>query len=175
VYGIVKQTNGSIWVESEPGAGTTFEILFPSAMAVAEAEPPVPSPSGLRGGSETVLLVEDESVIRSLVRNVLSSHGYAVLEAENGEKALGIFRSRKADIDMIIADVVLPGTGGRDIVEGMLTDRPGMSALFMSGYTRDVIDNHGVLTSGLAFLQKPFTPETLLRTVREVLDGRREH
>jgi len=105
---------------------------------------------------------------------VLSSHGYIVLEAEDGEKALGIFRSRRSDIDMIIADVVLPGAGGRDIVEGMLSDRPGVSALFMSGYPREIIDNHGVLTPGLAFLQKPFTPETLLRKVREVLDGRRE-
>ncbi len=186
VYGIVKQTNGYIWVESEPGRGTSFEILFPHAEphqaevpgtnaenTPAGADPPGPRADSPRGAGETVLLVEDETVIRSLVRNVLSSNGYAVLEAEDGERALDLFRARSADINLVITDVVLPGAGGRDIVERMHADRPGVPALFMSGYTRDVIDNHGALSPGLAFLQKPFSPDALLRKVREVLGAPR--
>jgi two-component system cell cycle sensor histidine kinase/response regulator CckA len=117
--------------------------------------------------------VEDELVIRSLVRNVLVSSGYSVIEAEDGERALEIFKTRAAEIDMVITDVVLPGAGGRDIVEGMSAARPGLPALFMSGYTREVIDSHGALSPGLAFLQKPFSPDLLLSKVRELLDAPR--
>jgi PAS domain S-box-containing protein len=173
VYGIVKQTGGYIWVESEPGAGATFDIFFPRAHSPAETQIPAELPGEVRGGNESILLVEDESMIRVLVRSVLASNGYTVLEADNGEQAKEIFQARGAGIDIIIADIVLPGISGRDLVEHMKASRPDMPALFMSGYTPDVIDNHGQLQPGLAFLQKPFTPESLLLKVREVLDTHR--
>jgi CheY-like chemotaxis protein len=187
VYGIVKQTKGYIWAESEPGKGTSFEIYLPRTETRREAEgsdqastapranegPAAFAAGHNRGSGETVLLVEDELVIRSLVRNVLVTSGYAVIEAEDGERALEIFKTRAAEIDMIITDVVLPGAGGRDIVEAMSALRPGLPVLFMSGYTREVIDSHGALNPGLAFLQKPFSPDLLLSKVRELLDAPR--
>jgi CheY-like chemotaxis protein len=191
VYGIVKQTKGYIWVESELGKGTSFEIYFPRTETRRDAEGSdrgQPAPSAApetnggpeasaagrnRGAGETILLVEDELVIRSLVRNVLVTSGYAVIEAEDGERALEIFGARAAEIDMVVTDVVLPGAGGRDIVEKMSAARPGLPTLFMSGYTREVIDSHGALSPGLAFLQKPFSPDLLLSKVRELLDAPR--
>jgi two-component system cell cycle sensor histidine kinase/response regulator CckA len=170
VYGIVKQTGGYIWVESEPGAGATFDIFFPRVHGSAETSSAARPPGEVRGGNESILLVEDESMIRALVRSVLASNGYSVLDADNGEHAKEIFQAHGAGIDLIIADIVLPGISGRDLVEHMKASRPDMPALFMSGYTPDVIDNHGELNPGLAFLQKPFTPESLLLKVREVLD-----
>jgi two-component system, cell cycle sensor histidine kinase and response regulator CckA len=191
VYGIVKQTKGYIWVESEPGKGASFAVYFPRTETRREADGPeavqpaptagaqakggssAPGAATHRGAGETLLLVEDEIVIRSLVRSVLVSSGYAVIEAEDGERALEIFKARAAEIAMVITDVVLPGAGGRDIMERMTAARPGLPALFMSGYTREVIDSHGALNPGLAFLQKPFSPELLLGKVRELLDAPR--
>ncbi len=173
VYGIVKQTGGYIWVESEPGAGATFDIFFPRAHSPVEAVNAAGLPGNVRGGNESILLVEDESMIRALVRSVLVSNGYTVQEADNGEHAKEIFQAGGAGIDLIIADIVLPGISGRDLVEHMKASRPDMPALFMSGYTPDVIDNHGELRPGFAFLQKPFTPEALLLKVREILDAYR--
>ena len=171
VYGIVKQTGGYIGVESAPGAGTSFDIYFPRSTAGAEAIETAGIPRDVRGGSESIMVVEDETMIRALVKNVLSSHGYTVFEADDGEHAEILFRAQKTSIDLIITDVVLPGLSGRDLVERLAATHPGTPALFMSGYTRDVIDNHGILHAGLAFLQKPFTPESLLLKVREVLDA----
>jgi PAS domain S-box-containing protein len=173
VYGIVKQTGGYIWVESEPGKGAAFDIYFPRSEPTASA-PSVDGseePPEVRGGTETVLLVEDEAMIRAVVRNILGSHGYTVLEAGNGELAEEIARTRRGDIDLIVTDVVLPGMSGRELVERLSAARPGVPALFMSGYTQEIVDQHGVLRSGLSFLQKPFTPKDLLMKVRELLDG----
>jgi PAS domain S-box-containing protein len=169
VYGIVKQTGGYIWAESAPGKGTSFDIYFPRVQGDAEA-PSEAAPTEVRGGRESILLVEDEAMIRVLVCNVLGGHGYVVYEADDGEHAEDIIEARGGGIDLIITDVVLPGMSGRELVERLAAAYPGIPALFMSGYTRDVIDNHGVLHAGLAFLQKPFSPEALLRKVREVLD-----
>ena len=173
VYGIVKQTGGYIWVESVPGEGATFDIFFPRAQGTVDAQAIAGLPGDVRGGNESILLVEDESMIRALVRNVLVSNGYSVTEADNGEHAKEIFQANGAHIDLVVTDVVLPGIGGRDLIEHMKASRPDLPALFMSGYTPDVIDNHGQLHPGLAFLQKPFTPESLLLKIREVLDAHR--
>jgi PAS domain S-box-containing protein len=173
VYGIVKQTGGYIWVESEPDNGATFDIYFPrteQAAAVAGMDGTA-EPREVKGGNETVLLVEDETMIRALVSNILGSHGYTVLEADNAERAEEIARTRRGDIDLIVTDVVLPGLSGRELVERLAAVRPGLPSLFMSGYTQEIVDNHGVLRSGLSFLQKPFTPQALLMKVRELLDG----
>jgi two-component system cell cycle sensor histidine kinase/response regulator CckA len=170
VYGIVKQTGGYIWAESEPGKGTTFDIYFPRVRADADA-PKETAPTEIRGGRESILLVEDEAMIRVLVCNVLGGYGYNVYEADDGEHAEDIIEARGGGIDLIITDVVLPGMSGRELVERIAAAHPGIPALFMSGYTPDVIDNHGVLHAGLAFLQKPFSPEALLLKVREVLDA----
>jgi PAS domain S-box-containing protein len=170
VYGIVKQTGGYIWAESELGKGSAFDIYFPRVEdGMVAAESPAVAQE-VRGGTEAILIVEDEAMIRALVKNVLGSHGYTVFEADNGENAQKVFRGQGA-IRLILTDVVLPGMSGRDLVERLAELRPEIPAIFMSGYTRDVIDSHGILHAGLAFLQKPFTPDTLLLKVREVLDS----
>ena len=169
VYGIVKQTGGYIWAESESGKGTSFDIYFPRIKGDAHTLRQTP-PAKVRGGRESILLVEDEAMIRILVSNVLGGYGYLVYEADDGEHAEDIIEARGGEIDLIITDVVLPGMSGKDLVERLVAAHPGIPALFMSGYARDVIDNHG-LPTGVAFLQKPFSPEALLRKVREVLDA----
>ena len=170
VYGIVKQTGGYIWAESEPGKGTAFDIYFPRAPGNAEA-PREKTETEARGGRETILLVEDEAMIRILVCNVLGGYGYVVHEADDAEHAEDIIEARGGVIDLIITDVVLPGMSGRDLVERVAAVYPGIPTLFMSGYSRDVMDNHGVPNAGVALLQKPFSPEALLLKVREVLDA----
>jgi len=170
VYGIVKQTGGYIWAESEPGKGTSFDIYFPRVRGDAHTLRQT-APTEVRGGRESILLVEDEPMIRILVCNVLGGYGYVVYEADDGEHAEDIIEARRGEIDLIITDVVLPGMSGKDLVERLAAAHPGIPALFMSGYTRDVIDSHGVPTAGVAFLQKPFSPEALLLKVREILDA----
>ena len=169
VYGIVKQTGGYIWAESEPGMGTVFDIYFPRVREDAGAARETTS-GEVRGGRETVLVIEDEAMIRILVCNVLGSYGYNVYEADDGEHAEDIINAKGGGIDLIITDVVLPGMSGRDLVERLAAVHPGIPALFMSGYSQDVVGNHGVPTAGVAFLKKPFSPEALLLKVREVLD-----
>ncbi len=181
VYGIVRQSSGFIWVESEPGQGTTFEIYIPRCDPRREVEIPVTragpaAAAGTQPGpgeGETVLLVEDEMVIRSLVKNVLEGNGYAVLEAEDGERALELYRARSRSVDIVDTDVVLPGVGGREVVDRIRGERPDIPALYMSGYARDMIDGHGTIGEAAPFLQKPFPPEELLRRVRELLDARK--
>ncbi|MGE5325419.1 MAG: PAS domain S-box protein [Deltaproteobacteria bacterium] len=173
VYGIVKQSGGYIWVYSEPGRGATFKVYLPRVEKTAAA--PGAGKAAVRPvqGNETVLLVEDEPALRSMVRNVLKSNGYQVLEARHGEDALVVCEMHRGPIHLLLTDVVMPGMGGRALAEHLVSLYPGMKILYMSGYTDDAIVHHGVLGSGMAFLQKPFTTESVVRKVREVLDAER--
>jgi PAS domain S-box-containing protein len=169
VYGIVKQSGGFVWVYSEPGQGATFKIYMPVVEEVPR-ESEVEEAAGRAGGSETVLLAEDDDKVRYLARVVLEAKGYRVLEARNGKEALLLGGQYKRPIHLLLTDVVMPGTGGRELGERLARLHRETKMLYMSGYADDTVVRHGMLESGAAFLQKPFTPEALARKVREVLD-----
>ncbi|MGO8732443.1 MAG: PAS domain-containing protein, partial [Terriglobia bacterium] len=173
-YGIVKQSGGFIWVYSELGRGTTFKIYLPRVDEAAESAQisEVPRPS--EAGSETILLVEDEGAVRALAASILRAQGYKVLESTSPEDALRIGEQHQEPIDLLLTDVVLPKMSGRKIAEHLTGLRPTMKVLYMSGYTDDAVVRNGVLETGTAFLQKPFTPSGMARKVREVLDAGRE-
>jgi two-component system, cell cycle sensor histidine kinase and response regulator CckA len=171
VYGIVKQSGGFIFAHSEMGQGTNFRIYLPRVEDAAEHNGPVKSVAQAAGGSETVLLVEDEESVRQLVRDTLASKGYHVIEAPNGEAGLKISHEHRGNIEVLITDVVMPGMGGRELAKRVAAERPDIKVLFLSGYTEDAIIHEGVLEPGTAFLQKPFTLQMLSRKVREVLRG----
>jgi len=170
VYGIVRQSGGTIAVESAPGQGCTFRIRFPRTAeetAGAGAAAPEPPPRG----SETVLVVEDEGQLRALVRRALADLGYAVLEAANGLEALEIAAEHRGPIHLLLTDVVMPHLSGRELAQRLAASRPDTHVLFISGYTDEAIARHGVLAPGTVFLQKPVTPDRLARAVRAILDG----
>ena len=170
VYGIVKQNNGFVWVYSVPGQGTTFKVYLPEAEGDADSEEKQRTPVVELGGSETVLIVEDDYGLRKFVQELLLQHGYRVLDAENGEDALRVGKEHEGQIHLMITDVVMPRMGGKEAAERLLPFYPRMKVIYMSGYTDNAIVQHGVLAPGLNFLQKPFSPESLARKVREVLD-----
>ena len=173
VYGIIKQSGGYIWVYSEVGRGSTFKVYLPRVDSPADI-PLSRSLQPARHGSETVLLVEDEEGVRSLMRQVLHKHGYNVLEARHGGEALLMCERHQGKIDMLLTDVVLQQMSGRELAQRLLKLRPEMKVLYVSGYADDAIVHHGVLTAGMAFLQKPFTTEAFARKIRYVLDGPRQ-
>jgi len=172
VYGIVRQSGGNIWVYSEEGTGTTFKIYFPRVTAAAEEYKRTSGSVEAPKGFETILLVEDAALVRTLARQVLETAGYRVLEAASAEAALKICENINGmRIDLVLTDVVMPGMSGNDMSKILLARQPDMPVLYMSGYTDDAIVQHGVLEPGINFLQKPFTPGALAMKVREVLDA----
>jgi CheY-like chemotaxis protein len=169
-YGAVKQAGGSIEVYSEVGIGTTFKIYLPRIEE--EAVKPVKDdrPSGIQGGPETVLVVEDEDTLRTLCERILGDLGYRVMPARNGAEAIALAQGYGDRIDLLLTDVVMPGMNGRELATQMVLHHPEMQVLFMSGYTDDAIGKHGVLDEGVSFIGKPYTPLALARKVREILD-----
>jgi len=170
VYGIVKQSGGLIWVYSELGEGTTFKIYLPRIRSGSEPQRKEQAPLEAPKGVETVLIVEDDDAVRSLACKILELQGYKILEAKDGEEAMKVSKEHNGPIHLMITDVVMPGISGRELQEQLHPLRPAMKVLYMSGYTDNATAHHKVLDSGVAFLQKPFTPETLARKVREVLE-----
>jgi len=169
VYGVVKQSGGNVWVYSEKGKGTTFKIYLPRVDAPVEPPPKLVRASPPQG-SETILLVEDEEGIRSLVLGILQARGYTVLETGRPLEALAISKKFDGPIHLLFTDVVMPQMSGREVAAQITSARPSTKVLYMSGYTDNAIAYHGVLDPGVPFLQKPFTPEALAQKVREVLD-----
>jgi PAS domain S-box-containing protein len=170
VYGIVKQSGGFIWVYSELDHGSTFRVYLPRvdqpAMALASESPGL----SIRGGSETLLVAEDDEAVCNLVRTALAQRGYQVLAGASGGEALMLCEAHSGPIDLLITDVVMPGLGGRELFHRLACLRPDLKVLFVSGYAERAVAHHGEIEPGTAFLEKPFTPDSLARKVREVLD-----
>jgi signal transduction histidine kinase/ActR/RegA family two-component response regulator len=170
VYGIIKQSGGNIWVYSEPGRGTTFKVYLPQVLDQPTADRAEAPTAPIRGGQETVLLVEDEASVRELAREALEMSGYTVLEAQNGGAALLVAEQYRGPIDAILTDVVMPEMSGPELVRRLVGIRPEIRVVYMSGYTGNTIERHGLLDPGTVFLPKPFSPRALATTIRAALD-----
>jgi two-component system cell cycle sensor histidine kinase/response regulator CckA len=172
VFGIVKQSEGHVLVDSAPGRGTRFKLYFPCSNEDT-ADPPATTPApAAAGGSETVLVVEDEFELGRIVQRLLESRGYTVVVATGPLDALEIARRDPRPLDLLLTDVIMPQMSGKQLAEHMAALRPGLRTLYMSGYTDDAISHHGVLDPGVEFLPKPITANRLLAMVRRVLDAR---
>jgi two-component system cell cycle sensor histidine kinase/response regulator CckA len=169
VHAIVKQSDGYVWVESSPGAGTSFIINFPRVPLDHGCAAALPADAREVSGTETILVVEDQREVRDVVRQALQRHGYNVLEAVDGDAALALVRAGAGPIHLLLTDVVMPHMSGRELVDRIIKFDSSIRVLYTSGYTDDAIMRHGVLDPGIAFIQKPFTPEQLLASVRDVL------
>jgi signal transduction histidine kinase/CheY-like chemotaxis protein len=171
VYGIVKQSGGFVWVYSEPGQGTAFKVYFPcmESRTVESADPP--RPADTPGGTETLLLVEDEASVRTLARILLERSGYRVLEAPDAAVAEQMADHERGTIHLLVTDVVMPGAGGPDLFKRLHASRPALKVVYMSGYADEAVVRRGVLDAGVAFIQKPFSAQTICSKVREVLDA----
>ena len=172
VYRIVKQSGGSIWVYSEPSQGTVFKLYFPTAGESPVLKKFTKKETGSTSGTETILMVEDEEGVRSLVRLALESSGYTVLEMKDGESAVAMCADYSGPIHLLLTDVVMPQMSGRSIAGKISLLRPGIKVLYMSGYTDDAVLHHGVLSRDMPFIQKPFSPVALRKKIREVLDAK---
>jgi CheY-like chemotaxis protein len=173
VYGVVKQSNGFLWVHSELEQGTTFEILLPRVEESVATLEPEPRSANSWKGSETVLLVEDEESLRKLIMEMLREDGYAVLEAANAAEAIEIARQAPRRIDLLLTDVVMPGMNGSELADQLVSLYPWVKTLYMSGYTEFAVPLSEIVQQDRALLQKPFTRQTLARKVREVLENHR--
>jgi two-component system, cell cycle sensor histidine kinase and response regulator CckA len=171
VYGIVKQSHGSIWVYSEVGYGSTFKIYLPAILTEAEPRIDAPSAASRARGTETILVIEDDSQVRRFNVETLTRDGYGVHAAASGGDALVFANDENRVVDVVLTDVVLTGLSGREIAQLVVAKRPNVRVIYMSGYTDDAIVHHGVLDKGLTFLQKPFSAQELLTRIREVLDS----
>jgi len=169
VYGIVAQSGGWIWVYSEPGKGATFKLYFPQTGEALVQEPALAR--ARLGGTETVLVVEDQDEVRRLAIKALTKYGYNVFSAANAKQAIAFCESHRGPLHLVLSDVVMPGLNGLELAKCLAVMRPDLKFLFMSGYTENAIMHHGVLDVSAKYLQKPFTPEGLAESVREVLDA----
>ena len=167
-YGIIKQHNGYVTVSSSLLKGTTFDIYLPLADMAVRSESA--AATAVRGGSETILVLEDDSDVRNMIRRILSDSGYTTLEAANGDDAIRVFNENKERIDLVVLDVVMPGKNGREVLDEFTRINPRVKAIFMSGYTGDIVIDKGVRQESVDFLQKPLSVTSLLAKVREVLD-----
>jgi CheY-like chemotaxis protein len=170
VYGIVKQANGYLMAYSEPGHGTIMKIFLPRAHKGSLVDQPVAVAKAIPRGTETILLVEDETALRELTRSILEDSGYKVLEARNSEEATEMARDTQCKIDLLLTDVVMPGVSGNELAKRLSAVRSNLRVLYMSGYTDDVVAHKGVLAEGTVLIQKPFTKRGLLSKVRHSLD-----
>jgi len=172
VFGIVRQSGGNICVSSQPGEGATFNVYLPQAGPACAASIEAAIETDAEGGSETILVVEDEETVRLLARRILEGCGYRVLDAQSAGDALLLCEKHAGTIDVLLTDVVMPRMSGRELAERLRPLRPDMKVLYMSGYTDDAVTRHGIRNSDVAFLQKPITPHTLTRKLREVIDSK---
>ena len=171
VYGIIKQSGGNIWAYSEAGRGSTFKVYLPRVTEAVKRYKPKEIAPVLAKGTETILLVEDEEAVRTMISRVLQGSGYRILEACQGKEAIEVCQKHPGVIHLMVTDVIMPQMSGRELAERLAAVRPEMKVLFMSGYPDKAIVHHGVLDPGTAFLQKPFTLTALETKVREILEA----
>jgi CheY-like chemotaxis protein len=171
IYGIVKQSGGYIWPYSEPGRGTTFKIYLPAISEAAHSPPPAAAAVSPEQGNATVLVVEDDPLVRTMARRSLADAGFEVLEAANGREALDLIAEHDA-VEVVLTDLAMPELGGQELAQRLSALRPGLPVIFMSGYTDDDLIRRGLLDAGIPYLEKPFSPDALTRIIRTVLPRR---
>jgi two-component system cell cycle sensor histidine kinase/response regulator CckA len=170
VYGIVRQSEGTITVHTEPGQGCAIRCFFPATDEVKRQPGETAELPDVAGGTETLLVAEDEEQLRALVRRYLGTRGYTILEARDGREAIDVAQSHKGPIHLLVTDVVMPHMSGKELAKRLQQERPGLRVLFISGYSSEAIERHGELAPDSVFLQKPIQPVALARAVREILD-----